>query len=133
MKKLIILTLCLVGCANMTPQQKALLSSAETIASVAATAAATVFGGPAAGALASAGLSALGSVLQSYVGLDIPADVIHNSPGITGVGAAVAQIIPKQNVSQKTVDTVNQAATIAAGLKAVNVLPLVAPSPTTKP
>lgn len=131
MKHLTLVTIALVfvGCANLTPQQRALLGSAETIASVAATAAATVYGGPAAGQLASAGLSALGQVLQGYTGMEVPKAVVENSPGIAGVGAAVAAIIPPQPVSQKTVDTVNRAAAIAATLKSANILPIVQPSP----
>src|SRR6266404_6608670 len=98
MKKLplILVALVVVGCTNLTPNQRALLSSAETIASVAATAAATFYGGPVAGQLASAGLSALGTVLQGYVGTTVPTTVVQNSPGIAGVGAAVAAQIPQK-------------------------------------
>ena|SRR5882724_7506614 len=143
MKKLIltIVMLATFGCVNMTPNQRALLSSAETIASVAATAAATFYGGPVAGQLASAGLSALGTVLQGYVGTTVPKVVIENSPGIAGVGAAVASILPQQPVSQKTVDTIHKAAIVAESIKGSNLVPLVqptpvpapAPTPTTKP
>jgi len=146
MKRLIltIVVLATFGCANMTPNQRALLSSAETIASVAATAAATFYGGPVAGQLASAGLSALGTVLQGYVGTTVPKVVIENSPGIAGVGQAIADILPAQPVSQKTVDTVHKAAVVAATIKASNLVPIVqptaptpapapAPTPTAKP
>jgi hypothetical protein len=132
-KLLLLLSLAVFGCTSLTPNQRAFLSSAETIASVAATAAATYYGGPAAGQLASAGLSALGSVLQGYVGTTVPKAIIENSPGIAGVGAAVAAVLPPQPVSQKTVDTVNKAAAIAATLKAANIIPLVPPTPSPAP
>jgi hypothetical protein len=90
---------------------------AETLANIAGTAAATYYGGPAAGQLASAGLSALGSVLQGYVGNTIPTSVVEATPGIANVGAAVAGVIaPNHTVSQGDVTIVNQAATIASGL-----------------
>ena len=133
MKRLILTALVLASCTNMTPQQKVWLSSAETIASVAATAAATVYGGPVAGQLASAGLSALGTVLQGYIGMTIPKAVIENSPGIAQVGQAVADILPAQPVTQHTVDTVHKAATIAATVKASNLVPIVQPAVTPPP
>lgn len=122
---LLALTLC--GCAELTPNQRALLSGAETIAATAATAAATFYGGPAAGQLASAGLSAIGSVLQGYVGTTVPKAIIENSPGIAGVGQAVAAALPPRPVSQETVDIINKAAGIAATLKASNLVPITPP------
>jgi hypothetical protein len=127
-------SLFFAGCANMTPQQKAIATSAETLASIAATAAATYYGGPQAGQLASAGLSGLGSVLQGYVGLTVPTAVVQNSPGIAGVGEAIAAQIPsKTPISQSTVDMVNRAAAIAALLKAADVMPIPAATPAPTP
>lgn len=122
----------LASCAELTPQQRALLSGAETIASVAATAAATFYGGPAAGQLASAGLSALGTVLQGYVGSTVPKAIVETSPGVAGVGEAVAAVLPLSPVSQKTVDNVNKAAQIAPTLKPANIIPSV-PVPVASP
>lgn len=105
------------ACSTLSASQKgALLVGAETLANIAGTAAATYYGGPAAGQLASAGLSALGSVLQGYVGATIPASVVENTPGVANVGAAVADVIaPNKAVSQGDVNIVNEAAKIAAG------------------
>jgi len=107
------------ACSTLTASQKgALLVGAESLANIAGTAAATYYGGPAAGQLASAGLSALGSVLQGYVGNTIPTSVVQASPGVANVGEAVAGVIaPNHTVSQGDVNIVNQAATIAAALK----------------
>jgi hypothetical protein len=106
------------ACSTLTsPQRGALLVGAETLANIAGTAAATYYGGPAAGQLASAGLSALGSVLQGYVGATVPTSVVTATPGIANVGEAVAEVIaPSHKVSQTDVNTVNKAATLAAGL-----------------
>jgi hypothetical protein len=134
MKNIALSILCLIafGCANVTPQQQAFITSAETLASIAGTAAATYYGGPQAGALASAGLSGLAAVLQGYVGMKVPTAVVQNSPGIAGVGAAIAAQIPsKTPISQKTVDMVNRAAAIAAALKGADLMPVPTPSPST--
>ncbi len=130
----ILTALIVMGCTNMTPQQKAIATNAETLASIAATAAATFYGGPVAGQLASAGLSALGQVLQGYVGTTVPKAVVENSPGIAGVGAAVAAQIPsKTPISQSTVNTVNRAAAIAAALKSADLVPIPGTAPATTP
>ena len=98
-------------------QRGALLVGAESLANIAGTAAATYYGGPAAGRLASAGMSALGSVLQGYVGAAIPASVVEATPGVANVGAAVAAVIaPDHAVSQADVNTVDQAAKIESTL-----------------
>jgi hypothetical protein len=120
------LVLLFAGCSlsNMTPNQVAIATTATNIARIAASAAATFYGGPAAGALASDGLDALGSVLQSFVGAQIPTDVVKASPGIKGVGPALVDIVsPDHKVSQSDVDKVNRAAAIAETLKAVVVVP----------
>jgi len=106
------------ACSTLTPSQRgALLVGAESLAEIAGTAAATYYGGPAAGQAASAGLSALGTVLQSYVGKTIPTAVVRATPGIPNLGAAVAEVIaPNHPVSQADVTTVNKAAAIAAAM-----------------
>jgi hypothetical protein len=108
------------ACGTLTnPQRGALLVGAGTLANIAGTAAATYYGGPAAGQLASAGLSALGSVLQGYVGANVPTSVVQATPGVAKVGAAVSGVIATNHkVNQTDVNTVNQAAAIAATLPA---------------
>jgi hypothetical protein len=106
----------LTGCAYLqTPQGSALLTTSESVANVALSAAATTYAGPVARQLASAGLSALGSVLQAYVNRPIPPAIVKASPGVAGVGAAVAKdISPSKPVTQADVNAVYQAASIAA-------------------
>jgi hypothetical protein len=88
------------ACSTLTSSQKGALLVAY-------------YGGPAAGELASAGLSALGSVLQGYVGNTVPTSVVQASPGVANVGVAVAGVIaPNHTVSQSDVNTVNQAAAL---------------------
>ena len=107
------------ACSSLTSSQKgALLVGAGTLANIAGTAAATYYGGSAAGKLASAGLSALGSVLQGYVGATVPQSIVQASPGVGGVGPAVANVIASnQTVTQADVNTVNSAAQIAQSLQ----------------
>lgn len=103
------------GCASITPTQGVLLKGAGELAQVAGTAAATAYGGPLAGQLASAGLSALGSVMQGYVNSRIPAAVVVASPGVANIGAMILPLINRGNiVTQSDVNTVNLAASIAA-------------------
>ena len=104
------------ACSTLTSSERgALLVGAESLANIAGTAAATYYGGSEAGELASAGLSALGSVLQGYVGASIPTAVVRATPGVGNVGAAVASVIaPNKTVSQGDVNTVNAAAKIAS-------------------
>ena len=106
------------ACSTLTsPQRGALLVGAETLANIAGTAAATYYGGSAAGQLASAGLSALGSVLQGYVGATVPTSVVQATPGVANVGSAVAAVIaPNHTISQSDVNTVNHAASLVASL-----------------
>ena len=123
LKTILIVVLC-TGCANMTPQQQAIAATATNLATIAVQAAATYYGGPAAGQLASSGLSALGSVIQSYVGNKIPANIVQASPGITGVGAALVTLVaPNHVVTQADADKVQLAASIAAQLKTAIVVP----------
>ncbi len=109
----------LISCAAekqylQSTQGRAVLVTSETIAQVALEAAAQNFGGPTAGKLASAGLDALGAVLQGYIDKQVPAAVVKASPGIQGVGKAVQPFVASgQPVSQSDVDTVYQAAAIA--------------------
>ena len=108
------LTFLQPSCSTLTPSQRgALLVDAETLASIADDAV-TAYRGPAAGALASAGLSALGSVLEGYVGSTIPTSIVVATPGVGKVGAAVAAVVsPSQNVTQQDVNVVNDAAAVA--------------------
>jgi alcohol dehydrogenase class IV len=86
MKRIILSCLLLVGCSTLnTPQGQAVISTGETLAKVAVTAAATTYGGPLAGQLASSGLDALATVLQSYVGSQVPAAVVKASPGTPAI------------------------------------------------
>ncbi len=122
--KLLVISILCVSCANMTPQQQAIATTATNLATIAVSAAATFYGGPAAGALASAGLSGLASVVQSYVGNKIPAAVITASPGVAGVGPALVTIIsPNHVVTQSDANKVAQAAAIADTLKTAVVVP----------
>lgn len=133
--QVLIALLCIVslGCTTMTPRQAALLTTAENLANVAGTAAATFYGGPMAGQLASAGLSGLASVLQGYVGTVVPATVVQASPGVPGVGQAVLrEIATYRPISQDDVDTVHAAAAIAAALTPHQLTQLAAsPTPST--
>jgi len=114
-KLLLPLAVLLTGCATLTPTQGALLVDASTLAQVVLPAAAAAYGGPAAGQAASAGLSALGSVMQGYVNSKIPTAVVVASPGIGTLGDVAAQYISSNaKVTQANVNTVNAAAAIAA-------------------
>ena len=111
-------TLFQPACGTLTASQRgALLVGAGTLANIAGTAAATAHGGPAAGQLASAGLSALGSVLQGYVGNTIPASVVQATPGVANVGPAVTAVIAhNRTVTQDDVNSIDEAARIALTL-----------------
>jgi hypothetical protein len=104
------------GCAYVqTPQGSALLTTGEGIANAAISAAATAYGGPLAGQLASAGLNALGTVMQGYINKTVPKTIVKESPGVAKVGAAVAPLISgSKPVTQTDVNAVFQAAGIAA-------------------
>ena len=89
------------GCSSLsTPQGQATIAMAEQIANAAGTAAATTYGGPVAGQLASAGLDALGTVLNGYIGTKVPANIVKASPGVSGVGSAVAPLLAKTITTQ---------------------------------
>lgn len=133
----VLLIVLLLGCTTdatgkkvFTPQGAAIMQNAETFATIAGTAAATYYGGPEAGQLASAGLSAIATVAQGYVGTTVPAGIIQQSAGVTGVGEAVADLIPHDKpISQATVNTVHRAAAIAATLKGADLVPIPAATP----
>lgn len=120
MKRFLALTLLLSGCADtqtflQSPQGSAILSTSETIAHVAVTAAATTYGGPMAGQLAGAGLDALATVLQGYINKPVPPAIVKASPGIASVANAVAPLVQSgAPVTQADVNAVFQAASIAA-------------------
>lgn len=116
MKKLLFVPiLLLAACATLTPREGVLLTDAITIAKIAGTAAATTYGGPMAGVAASAGLNALGTVAQGYINKKLPTAVVEASPGIDGVGEAVASVIStKGTVTQGDVDTIFTAAKLVA-------------------
>lgn len=103
-------------CFSCTPEQKAnALAVAGSLANDAVKAAATYYGGPVAGQLASAGLSAAAEVLQGYVDKKPPLQVIEKSPGVAGVGHVVVDYLKSKGiVTQATVDKIHTAATIAA-------------------
>ena len=111
-------TLFQPACGTLTASQRgALLVDAGTLANIAGAAAATDYGGPAAGQLASAGLSALGSVLQGYVGSTVPASVVQATPGVANIGeVATGVIAPNHSITQADVDTINEAARLAPSL-----------------
>ncbi len=108
---LALLLFALIGCADtqqylQSPQGKAVLATAETIAHVAATAA----GGP----LAGAGLDALAAVAQAYIDRPIPAAIVKASPGIASVANAVAPFVSSASpITQGDVNTLFRAAAIA--------------------
>jgi hypothetical protein len=106
------------GCGTLTASQRgALLVSAGTLANIAGADAATEYGGPAAGQLASAGLSALGSVLQGYVGDAAPETVVQASPGVANIGGVATGVMaPNHTITQGDVDTINEAARLASSL-----------------
>ena len=115
----IAMTICyaVTGCQNMTPGQAKAINSATKIAEIAATAAATYFGGPAAGQLASETLQGYVPVVQAYVGNTIPPEVVKATAGNAAIGTALAQVIaPDHVVPEQNVATITKAAAIAATL-----------------
>jgi len=118
--RLLCAVLLLPGCATLTPQQGAIADDAITVAQIAGTAAAAVYGGPAGGQLAGAGLSALATVLQGYVGSKIPPAIVATSPGVPAVAQAVLPLIStNKTVTQADVNTVWTAAQQLSGPTAV--------------
>ena len=124
---LVLLILLLIGCTKdqkLTPQQSAAAQTASNLAHIAAEAAATYYGGPAAGVLASAGLDAGAAVLQGYVGTTVPPEILKASPGVAGIGPILLQQFGANHVvSQADVNRINQAAAIAATLKPALIAP----------
>lgn len=114
----LIIALLLGACGTLSPTEtSALETDALTLANIGVSAVATYYGGPAAGQIASSGLSAIATVLQSYLGHKAPQSILVATPGSTAVGQALAaQISPSRPVSQTDVNIVNQAAAIASTL-----------------
>lgn len=115
---LTIVAMLSISCAGtLSPNQQAIATTATNLARIAVSAAATYYGGPAAGQLASAGLDGLASVIQSYVGHPIPSGIVTASPGVSGVGAELVTLIaPDHKVTQADADKVALAARIAKTL-----------------
>jgi len=106
--------LLLGACSTLTPTQGVLLTDAVTLAQSAATAAAQTYAPAQAGPAASAGLNALASVLQGYIGSKVPGSVVAATPGIAGLGAVASSVIStKGTVTQADVNAIYQAASIA--------------------
>lgn len=98
-----------------SPNGRAVTATAGTIAQIALEAAAQDFGGPTAGKLASAGLDALGAVMQGYIDRPVPVAVVTASPGIQPIGKAVAPLVaPGKPITQADVNIVYKAAAIAS-------------------
>jgi hypothetical protein len=103
----------IVACSTFTPQQGAIADDAITIAQSVGTAAAGVYGGPVGSELAGAGLSALATVLQGYVGKRVSPTIVAASPGISAVAKAVAPIVQTNHtVTQADVNTLWDAAAL---------------------
>lgn len=113
----ILLTLALCACTTLTDangkihvaskfsieQRKAFLGDVTALASFAAGA----YGGPG----ASAGLNALGTILQGYVGSIIPSNVVAATPGVGSMGPDMAGLISNTKpVSQGDVNAIFAAA-----------------------
>jgi hypothetical protein len=115
MKRLLLIPLAFL-CFSCTPEQQAqAIAMTGSLAGDAVKAAATYYGGPAAGELASAGLSAAAEVLQGYVDKKPPLQVIEKSPGVAGVGQVVVNYLKTKGiVTQATVDKIHTAAVVAA-------------------
>lgn len=109
LKLLPLLLLC--SCASWTPAQKGAFLGEVTVL---ASAAAAVYGGP----LASAGLNALGTVLQAYVGQTIPAKVVQAAPGVDTLGTDMTGLISSQvPVTQADANAIFSAAKLALSAK----------------
>lgn len=112
MKSLLLLVIFFGGCAQLqTPTGQAVLSTSQVIAKTAVEAAATTYGGPLAGQLAGAGLDALATVVQGYINKPVPTPIVKASPGVAGVGSAVAKLLSNTKpVTQTDVNILYQAA-----------------------
>lgn len=115
-----LLALLLAGCTTLTgptgtkqiastfsiDQRRAFPGDATTLASIAA----GIYGGPA----ASAGLNALGTVMQGYVGKLIPSAVVAASPGVGQLGVSAVPLVSSSvPVSQADVTAIFTAAKTA--------------------
>lgn len=105
---LTLLCILTLSCASWTPAQRsAFVGDVEIIASSAA----AIYGGP----LAAAGLNALGTVLQAYVGQPIPTKIVQASPGVDTLGTDMTNFISKvAPVSQGDANAMFSAAKQAA-------------------
>lgn len=122
MKKKLILVpvILLTSCATLTPTQGTILMTANSIASAALSAVASAYGGPAAGTLASAGLSAEARVLQGYVNSKIPTTVVAAAPGVAGLDNVVTGIISSsKTVKQSDVTVLDDAAQLLSAASAL--------------
>lgn len=89
-------------------QRKAFLGDITSIASIAA--------GTYGGVGAAAGLGALGSVMQGYVGSIIPSEVVVATPGVGALGLDIApEISTTKVVTQADVNAMFSAAKLASG------------------
>jgi len=60
-----------------------------------------------------------GTVLQGYVGSQVPASVVQTAPGVQGVGTAVLNVLAQNHkVTQADVNAINEAAAIEAAASA---------------
>lgn len=102
------LALLLPSCANLTLDQRhALLTDATALASIAA----GIYGGPG----AAAGLNALGTVMQGFVGTVVPSKIVAASPGVGNLGANVVPLISTTApVTQADVNAIFSAAKMAS-------------------
>ncbi len=110
----LILAILLPGCASLqqfAQRHSAVVQTVEQVATIAATAAASSYAGPIAGTMASNGLYALSAVLNRYLGEMIPASVVTQTPGVSGVGQAMLGVIStKKPVNEADVATIYAAA-----------------------
>lgn len=123
MKPIAILTLAsaalLSSCVTLTPREGAVAMDAVTIAQTVGTAAAAVYGGPLGAEYGAAGLSALATVAQGYIGRHISTGIVQASPGVDAVANVAASIVTsKRTVTQADVNTLWTAASILANKSA---------------
>lgn len=123
---LAILTLALCACTTITDatgkthvaskfsidQRKAFLGDVTALASFAVGA----YGGPG----AAAGLNALGTIMQGYVGSIIPSNVVAATPAVGSMGPDMAGLISNTKpVTQGDANAMFAAAQLAVGAKPV--------------
>lgn len=111
MKLRLLPLLLLTSCASWTPTQR---SAFVGDVSIIASSAASIYGSP----LAAAGLNALGTVLQAYVGQPIPTKIVQASPGIDTLGTDMTNFISHAApVNQADANAIFAAAKQAAAVK----------------